>query len=359
MTTDIQTRIDSFCTRFGLRVPILLAPMAGVSPPALSIAVANAGGMGSAGVLLMTPAQITDWMESFRAGSNGSVQLNLWVPDPPPVRDEVQEGEVRGFLSKWGPEVPAEAGDTKLIDFDAQCEAMLAGGPSAISSVMGLFPPAFVARMKERGITWIANVSTADEARQAEAAGADVIAAQGGEAGGHRGSFDPAQGERNTIGLFALLPAVVDAVKIPVVAAGGIVDGRTAAAAFHLGASAVAIGTGFLRTPEAGIPAAWADALARTRPEDTTVTRAFSGRAGRGIANDYVRAAMAPDAPKPAPYPVQRALTAKMRTDAQARNDVERMQAWSGQSAAYARAEPAAAVVEAIWNETKRALQLR
>jgi nitronate monooxygenase len=357
--SDIQTRIDAFCARFGLRVPILLAPMAGACPPALSIAVANAGGMGAAGVLLYTPQQIAEWVAAFRAGSNGSVQLNLWIPDPDPVRDAAHEERVRAFLGTWGPEVPAEAGDTKLIDFDAQCEAMLAAQPTVISSIMGVYPPDFVARLKQRGIAWFATVTTVAEARQAEAAGADVIVAQGAEAGGHRGAFDAARAERDAVGLFALLPAVADAVRVPVVAAGGIADGRSAAAAFLLGASAVAIGTGFLRSPEAGIPAAWADALAETKPEDTMLTRAFSGRAGRSIANDYARAASAPDAPRPAPYPVQRALTAKMRSEAQSKNDASRMQAWSGQAAAYARAEPAASIVENVWRTTQLALQLR
>jgi nitronate monooxygenase len=153
-----------------------------------------------------------------------------------------------------------------------------------------------------------------------------------------------------------LLPAVVDAVGIPVVATGGIADPRGAAAALALGASAVQIGTGFLRCPEAKIHPAWADALARTRPEDTVVSRAFSGRAGRSIATDYVVAALAADAPLPAPYPVQRGLTALMRAAAQKAGDVHRMRAWAGQSAALAKAEPAAEVVRRIWEGAKAIL---
>ncbi|MBV9488171.1 MAG: nitronate monooxygenase [Verrucomicrobia bacterium] len=340
---------EAFCTRFGLRVPILLAPMAGASAPALSIAVANAGGLGACGVLLMAPEAIVAWAEEVRAHSNGAFQLNTWVPDPAPQRDPVHETRVREFLASWGPLVPPAAGDARPPDFDVQCQAMLEVQPPIISSVMGLYPPAFVAELKRRRIAWFANISTVAEARAAEAAGADVIVAQGAEAGGHRGCFEATEAERKAVGLFALLPAVVDAVSVPVVATGGIADGRGVAAALVLGASAAQIGTGFLRCPEAGIHPAWASALGRTAPEDTVVSRVFSGRAGRSVATDFVRAATAPDAPSPAPYPVQRGLTAPMRAVAQQEGDVHRMQAWAGQSAALAKAEPAAEVVRRLW----------
>jgi nitronate monooxygenase len=340
---------DAFCTRFGLRVPILLAPMAGASAPSLSIAVANAGGLGACGVLLMQPKKIVAWANEVRAHTTGPFQLNTWIRDPAPERDLAHEAKVRAFLAGWGPEVPPEAGDATPPDFAAQCDAMLEAKPPIISSVMGLYPLEFVTELKRRGIVWFANVSTVAEARAAEAAGADVIVAQGAEAGGHRGSFDARGAERQQVGLFALVPAVVDAVRVPVVATGGIADGRGVVAALALGASAAQIGTGFLRCPEAKIHPAWADALARTAPEGAVVSRVFSGRAGRSIATDYVRAATAPEAPAPAPYPVQRGFTAPMRAVALKEGDVHRMQAWAGQSAALARAEPAADVVRRLW----------
>jgi nitronate monooxygenase len=209
---------------------------------------------------------------------------------------------------------------------------------------MGLFPPEFVARLKAAGIRWLANATTVGEARACEAAGADVVVTQGMEAGGHRGCFEAALAEAQQVGLFALLPAIVDAVRVPVVASGGIADERGVAAAFALGASAVQVGTGFLRAPEAQLPPAWADALARTDPEGTMLTRAFSGRAGRAIATGYAKAAAAGTAPAPAPYPVQRGLTAAMRAQALSHGDLERMQAWAGQSARLAPAEPAASI---------------
>ena len=143
-------RVESFCSRFGLRVPILLAPMAGASAPSLSIAVANAGGLGACGVLLMPPNEIKAWSDEVRAQSNGIFQLNIWVPDPLPRRDPAHEASVRTFLEQWGPSVPLEAGDATPPDFEAQCEAMLAAGPPIISSVMGLYPADFVAELKRR-----------------------------------------------------------------------------------------------------------------------------------------------------------------------------------------------------------------
>jgi nitronate monooxygenase len=304
----------------------------------------------------MSPEEILAWANEVRSQGDGPFQINLWIPEPTPRRDPEHERRVREFLATWGPPVSSEAGDSTLPSFDAQCEALLAAAPPIVSSVMGLFPPAFVARMKEKGIAWFANVSTVAEALAAEAAGADVIVAQGMEAGGHRGCFEADAAERQLVGLFALIPAVVHSVRVPVVATGGIADSRGVAAALVLGASAAQIGTGFLRCPEAKIHPAWADALATTSPEDTVVSRVFSGRSGRSIATDYVRSATSPDAPLPAPYPVQRGLTAAMRTEGQRTGDIHRMQAWAGQSARLARAAPAEEIVRLIWEGAQQIL---
>jgi nitronate monooxygenase len=305
----------------------------------------------------MQPDAIRAWASDVREGSNGGFQFNLWVPDPTPKRDMVAEDAVRRFLGEWGPKVAREAGDARPPDFAAQCDSILEAGPPIVSSIMGLYSDHFVKRMKANGIKWFATATTVSEARAAEEAGADAIVAQGMEAGGHRGAFDATKAEARLVGLFSLLPAVVDVVKVPVIAAGGVADGRGLAAALLLGASAVQVGTAFLRCPEAKIPSAWADAIGQARPEDTMITRWFSGRPGRSIATAYVRASTDPSAPAPGPYPVQRGLTQAMRDAAVKANDIDRIQAWAGQSAGLAKAEAAGDVVRRLWDDALALLQ--
>lgn len=348
---DWRQRARLFCERFGGEIPLLLAPMAGACPPELSIAVMRAGGWGAAGALLMTPDDIARWCETVRGGSPGPFQLNLWIPEAEARADDGVIAAQTAFLRGWTDDIgdPEASGG---FDFDAQCEALIAAAPAAISSMMGIYPPEFVARMKDSGIAWFATATTVAEAVAAAGAGADVIVAQGAEAGGHRGSFDPAASEREQCGLFALLPAIVDAVDVPVVATGAIADARGAAAAFMLGASAVQIGTGFLRCDESDAAPAWRDALAAAQPGDTLLTRAYTGRCGRALATRYALAAAAPGAPAPAPHPLQRGLTRPMTRQARAANDISRMQAWAGQAARLAPAGPATDAARSIWSET-------
>lgn len=346
-----RARAAAFCARHGLDAPVLQAPMAGASPVPLAVAVAQAGGMGALGAVLLQPEAIGVWGTAFRAACNGAFQVNLWVPDPDPPRDPAREEEARRALAALGPMPPPLGPGPFVPDFDAQAEALLAAAPRVASSIMGLFPRALVGALKARGIAWFATVATARDALSAEAAGADALIVQGVEAGGHRGAFDADSWTEATNGLFALLPRIAARTSLPLIAAGGIMDGRAVAAALCLGASAVQCGTAFLRSPEAAIAPAWADALASAEPEDTVLTRSFSGRAARAIANDVTRAAM-----PLLPLPLQRVVTAPMRDAAAAEGDVARMQMWAGQGAALARAEPAGDILRAMWDEASALL---
>ena len=352
-----STRTRHFCDKLGLDIPILLAPMAGACPVQLSVAVAQQGGLGACGVLLMQPDAILDWANQFRMQSNGVFQMNNWIPDSPPVRNQIHEDRVQDFIASWQLDAGATIPHAEPPQFEAQCEAMLAAEPQVISSIMGIYPDSFVERIKTAGIVWLATVTTVEEAKLAEAAGADVIVAQGFEAGGHRGTFVAENDSQSAAGLFALIPTIVDAVSIPVVATGGIADHRGVAAALTLGASAVQIGTGFLRTPEAAIPSTWADAIGNAAPDDTQLTRAFSGRLGRSIGTEYVTAAAATSAPEPLPYPLQRQLTSHLTATARQNNDLTRMQAWAGQAGRLSAPLPASKLVSSLWYDARKLLK--
>jgi nitronate monooxygenase len=350
-------RARAFAAAQGLALPLLQAPMAGVPAVALAAAVVRAGGMAGLGALPLAPEAIARWVQGFRAeaGPAAPLQINLWVPDPPPRRDPAHEARLAAFLAQHGPPVPPGAGDALPPPFDTQFDAVLAAKPAVLSTIMGLLTPVQAARLREAGIAWWATVTTVAEARAAVAAGADAVVAQGAEAGGHRGAFEAGRARDEAVGLLALLPAVADVLRPsarPVIAAGGIADARTAAAALLLGASALQIGSALLRCPEAGIAPAWQAALATAAPEGTRLTRAFSGRWARALATGYVAAAAAPDAPEPAPYPVQRGLTTGLRQAAEAAGDLQHLQAWAGQGVALARPAPAAAWLARLWLDT-------
>jgi nitronate monooxygenase len=350
-----RQRVQEFCDRFGLRVPVLQAPMAGACPPELAVAVAGAGGMGAAGVVRESPARITEWVTRFRERSSGPLNLNIWVPEPP-VRDPAERrrliDEARDFLGRFGS--PGEEGRAVPPVFEEQCEAMLAAHPAVVSSIMGLFDEEYVRRLHAQGIAWFACATTLSEALAAQEAGADVIVAQGMEAGGHRGSFDQEEAERTDVGLFALLPWFADQLRVPVVAAGGIADGRGVAAALALGASAVQVGTALLRCPETGISGEWSGLLDGLGPEHTMTTRAYSGRLCRAVSSTYMRAWDEPGAPRPAPYPDQHRLVGQWRRGET--HGLDRANHFAGQSAALATEEPAGEVIAGMWRDASALL---
>ena len=337
--------------RLGLRIPLLMAPMAGACPPALAAAVSRAGGLGACGTVGMDAEGILSWAhEARRLG--GRFQLNTWIPEKEPEADPDVVAAQVAFLAGHGPAPDATA--PFRGDFREQCDAMIKARPVAISSIMGLFPAELAERARSAGIAVMATVTTPAEARAARDAGAEIVVAQGAEAGGHRGAFDQATAESRAVGGLSLIPAVADAVDVPVVAAGGIADGRTAAAAMLLGASGVMVGTALLRAPEAETMPGWAEAIASAAPEDARLTRVFTGRAGRALSIGVARGAEA--GPPPAPFPVQGRLTAAMRAEARRTGEAHGNACWAGQSAALARAEPAERIARRIWEEARALL---
>ena len=352
--TSVPGRVAAFCERYGLDVPIVQAPMAGACPPELAIAVAEAGGMGADGAVLDRPAAIEDWVRRFREGSSRAFQINLWIPDAPSTADSGEE-PARRFLERFGD--PGEAGGAAPV-FAEQCDALLAARPTVISSIMGLFDPDMVERIHAAGIAWFACATTLEEALAAERAGADAVVAQGIEAGGHRGTFDADAAGVTGVGLLALVPQLADALTVPVVATGGIADGRGVAAALVLGASAVQVGTAFLRSPEVGIAEVWSEQLAAAAPETSVLTRAYSGRPGRALPTPFVRAWTADDAPRPARYPVQRALVGQWRRGRPTGDGVDRVNQWAGQAARLATTQSASVITRELWDSARGAFGL-
>jgi nitronate monooxygenase len=324
-------------TLLGIDMPIVLGPFGGLSSIELTAAVSNGGGLGSYGLYGYTPERIHEAIAQVRAATSRPFAVNLWLP----TGDEVSPGDVdlQPALAALAPLYaaagvsPPEPPSAFLPDIDGQIEAVMDAAPAALSVVYGVPGPAVVAAALDRGIRLIGTATTVAEAVALEASGVDAIVASGSEAAGHRVSFlRPA--EDSLVGTFALVPQVVDAVAVPVLAAGGIADRRGVSAAFALGASGVVVGTAFLRTRQSAATDAHRDAITRAAANDTVLTRAMSGRLARGIPNRAMRAIETSGVI--APFPAQNWLTGVFRAEAGRRGDGDLLSLWAGQSAALA-----------------------
>lgn len=339
--------------RLGIDLPIFGAPMGGgPSTPALAAAVSNAGGLGSLAGGYLTPAAIEAEIRETRQRTEKPFAINLFTLDEPPVPpDEAIEAANRA-LDRYRDElqIPHAARPAKFSEkYEEQAEVILAAKPALFSFTFGIPPRALLDRFRAAGIVTMGTATNAAEALALRDAGVDAICAQGAEAGGHRGTFLGSR-EEGLIGTFALVPLIAQAVDLPVVAAGGIMNGDGIAAALALGADAVALGTAFLLTPEAGTSAPYRAAL-RERTRSTAITRSFSGRDARGLDNRFLHEFEAT-----LEYPYQNALTRDVRAAAAKAGRSEFLSLWAGQAYALAAEEPAAEVMARLVAETERAI---
>ncbi|MGH2383088.1 MAG: NAD(P)H-dependent flavin oxidoreductase [Candidatus Limnocylindria bacterium] len=343
--------------RLGLGHPVIQAPMAGgASTVDLVVAVCEAGALGSLGCAYSTPDAIRQAGEAVRARTDRPFAVNLFAPLRVPEEPQHATAAIEvlaGAHAELGLEPPTLALPASL-SFDDQLDAALQTGASVFSFTFGTLPADTIERIRERDLLIIGTATTVDEAVALEAAGVDAVVGQGSEAGAHRGTFATTF-EAAMIGTMALVPQVVDAVSVPVIASGGIMDGRGVAAALALGADAAQLGTAFLTTDEAGIPDGHKKAIVEAHEDHTRITRAFSGRPARGIVNRLMTDIEArPEAILP--FPLQNALTRPARTAAAEQDRPEYLSLWAGQGVRLARREPAAELVRRIAAETTEAL---
>jgi nitronate monooxygenase len=345
-----------FTSRLGLQHPIIQAPMAGGGDtPRLVAAVSEAGALGSIGAAYLTPEQIAEAGRAVRLLTSRPFGVNLFAPQRPsaPPRDTASVLQrVAPLFAEVGLQAPAAptAPPDPFAAFADQLAACLEMGASVFSFTFGMLPESAMAAVKQRGLFVAGTATTVEEAILLEKAGVDAVVAQGSEAGGHRGTF--ASGfETSMVGTIALVPQIRDAVRVPVIASGGIMDGRGIAAALALGAAAVQIGTAFLVTEEAGVAECYKQAVLGAREDATRLTRAFSGRFARGIVNRFMEEVdRDPDAILP--FPLQNALTRPLRTAAAKAGRAGYLSLWAGQGTRMARRLPAAELVARLVSET-------
>lgn len=335
----------------GIELPIIQAPMAGVQGHALAAAVSNAGGLGSLPGALLDPKALRQELEAVAGQTSRPCNVNFFCHRPPAASEGAREAAWRTALSPYFQELGVSAAGVPtgplIAPFGADAIDVLADlRPAVVSFHFGLPGGDLLARVRALGCKIISSATTVDEARWLEAHGADVIVAQGLEAGGHRGMFlseDPT----SQIGTLALLPQVVRAVRVPVVAAGGIADARGVAAAMALGAAGVQVGTAFLLCPEATTNAVYRAALKGDAAQHTALTNVLSGRLARAISNRIVRELGPISADAPA-FPLALAPMLALRAKAESQGSYEFSPLWCGQNASGCRAAPAAELMREL-----------
>ncbi|QVN12237.1 nitronate monooxygenase [Burkholderia cenocepacia] len=327
-----------FSARFGLRLPLVQAPMVGATTTAMVAAASNAGALGSLGAGALAPERIDAEVAAIRAATDRPFAINLFVLPDEAAPDAATVARALAAIDPLNAKLglpPGTAPARYAPDFRAQLDALVALRVPVASFTFGVLDAADVARLKAAGTYVIGTATHVAEGLAWQAAGADAISAQGAEAGGHRGTFIGAADDA-LIGTLALVPQLVDATGLPVLAAGGIMDGRGIAAALALGAQAAQLGTAFLTCAESAIAADWKARLLASADTSTQVTRAITGRHARGLRN-MLMARLGEHVADVPPYPVQNALTQPLRQAAARANDGDYLSLWAGQGAPLAR----------------------
>jgi len=349
VSRSLETGAATLQELLGTRWPVVQAPMAGVQGSALVAAASNAGALGSLPCAMLGVDALRSELAAIEARTDRPYGVNFFC-HAPPAPDPAREAAWRAALSRYYREfgidpatIPAGPG---RLPFDAQAADVLdEWKPRVVSFHFGLPPPELMARVRATGAAILACATTVEEARWLEAHGADAIIAQGLEAGGHRGLF-LSDDVTTQLGTMALVPQVVRAVKVPVIAAGGIVDAAGVRAARALGAAGVQAGTAFLLCPEATTPAHHRAAIKSDAASHTALTNLFTGRPARGIVNRLMRE-LGPIGPAPE-FPLAVAALAPLRAKAEARGSADFSQLWCGENASACREVPAAEVVAAL-----------
>jgi nitronate monooxygenase len=347
------------CDLLQIEHPIIQAPMSGSATPALAAAVSNAGGLGSLGCAAMSAAELLNAVTELRAFTNRPFNLNFFVHPAPQMNAAVFQRTVKRlqtFYAELGLSPPEANQIPSTPGFDLQkLDVILDLCPPVVSFHFGLPDEVAVTALRAAGIVLLSSATTVSEARALVQGGADAIIAQGWEAGGHRGSHVPTE-PIDGVGTMALVPQIVDAVDLPVIAAGGIADGRGVAAAFALVACGVQIGTGFLACPEAATDSARRSLLHSAKDTDTTVTDAYSGRSARALRTRY-SAEMAKNREALLDFPSMYGLSGPLSEAALARGNVDFAFHLYGQAAALARKQPAGELVRCLVRETAEAFE--